>query len=113
VHGFQDEDIVIAECGGTMVRAVAPSRPRQGDKVTLTMRPERIRFADTAASPSLNCLRTTVTEAVFAGERCRYLLQAPDGTPMVLKEASGSAIRRRSPGETADVAWAAADTVIV
>src|SRR5580692_8807933 len=46
VHGFQEEDIVIAECGGTMVRAVAPCRPTQGDKVTLTMRPERMRFAD-------------------------------------------------------------------
>ena len=27
VHGFQDQDIVVAECGGTMLRAVAPSRP--------------------------------------------------------------------------------------
>jgi spermidine/putrescine ABC transporter ATP-binding subunit len=113
VHGFQDKDIVVAECGGTMVRAIAPSRPSRGDKVMLTMRPERVRFADGISTPALNRMAATVTEAVFAGERCRYLLTAPDGTPMVLKEASGSSIRRRAVGERAEIAWAAADTVVV
>jgi spermidine/putrescine ABC transporter ATP-binding subunit len=113
VHGFQDEDIVVANCGGTMVRAVAPGRPAQGEKVLLTMRPERMRFADSAPCQGLNRLNATVTEAVFAGERCRYLLAAPDGTPMVLKEPSGAAVRRRSVGEITEVAWSAADTVVV
>ena len=113
VHGFQDEDIVVAECGGTMVRAMAVCRPARGEKVVLTMRPERMRFADGPASEGLNRMRATVTEAVFAGERCRYLLAAPDGTSMVLKEPSGAAVRRRCVGETADIAWLAADTVVV
>jgi spermidine/putrescine ABC transporter ATP-binding subunit len=113
VHGFQDEDIVIAECGGTMLRAVAPSRPAHGDKVMLTMRPERMKFADGVASTDCNRMQATVTEAIFAGERCRYLLTAPDGTPMVLKEPSGAAVRRRAVGELADIAWSAADTVVV
>jgi spermidine/putrescine ABC transporter ATP-binding subunit len=113
VHGFQDEDIVIAECGGTMVRAVAPSRPARGDKVMLTMRPERMKFADGISTPAWNRMQATVTEAVFAGERCRYLLAASDGTPMVLKEPSSAAVRRRTVGEIAEIAWSAADTVIV
>jgi len=115
VHGFQGEDIVVAACGGTMVRAIAASRPQQGAEVMLTMRPERMRFTDgdKVLVPALNRLRATVTEAVFAGERCRYLLQAQDGTPMVLKEPSGSAIRRRAVGEIADITWPAADTVVV
>ncbi len=113
VHSFQGEDIIVSTCGGSMVRAAAPQRPRQGETVTLTMRPERLRFADSHPAPTLNRLNTTVTEAVFAGERCRYLLEAPDGTPMVLKEPSGSSIRRRSVGEKAEIAWAAADTVVV
>jgi hypothetical protein len=96
-----------------MVRAVAPGRPAQGEKVLLTMRPERMRFADSAPCQGLNRLNATVTEAVFAGERCRYLLAAPDGTPMVLKEPSGAAVRRRSVGEMTEVAWSAADTVVV
>ncbi len=53
VHGFQDQDIVVAECGGTMVRAIARSRPHPGDKVMLTMRPERMRFADEARHPGI------------------------------------------------------------
>src|SRR6195952_5656388 len=77
VHGFQGGDIVVAECGGTMVRAVAPSRPAAGEKVMLTMRPERLRFADGRCGGPLNRMRATITEAVFAGERCRYLLAAP------------------------------------
>jgi spermidine/putrescine ABC transporter ATP-binding subunit len=113
VHGFQDKDIIVATCGGAMVRAVASTRPQQGERVTLTMRPERMSFADGNPTPMLNRLNATVTEAVFAGERCRYLLEAPDGTPMVLKEPSGSSIRRRAVGETTEVAWAAADTVVV
>jgi ABC-type Fe3+/spermidine/putrescine transport system ATPase subunit len=113
VHGFQDDEIVVASCGGTMVRAVAAGRPATGDSVTLTMRPERLRFADDRCGPALNRMQTTVTEAIFAGERCRYLLAAPDGTAMVLKEPSGSAVRRRAVGEIAEVAWPAADTVVV
>jgi hypothetical protein len=31
----------------------------------------------------------------------------------VLKEASGSAVRRRAVGERAEIAWLAADTVVV
>jgi spermidine/putrescine ABC transporter ATP-binding subunit len=113
VLDFQDGDIVVAECGGTMLRAVAPSRPVRGDKVMLTMRPERVRFADERCTPALNRMLATVTEAVFAGERCRYLLAAPDGTAMVLKEPSGAAVRRRAVGEMAEIAWSAADTVVV
>jgi spermidine/putrescine ABC transporter ATP-binding subunit len=113
VHGFQDQDIVVAACGGTMIRAIAPSRPARGDNVMLTMRPERLRFADGLAAPASNRMQARITDAVFAGERCRYLLAAPDGTRMVLKEPSGAAIRRRSVGEMTEIAWLAADTVVV
>ena len=58
-------------------------------------------------------MAVTVTEAVFAGERCRYMLQAADGTAIVLKEPSSAAIRRRSVGERAEIAWSVADTILV
>ena len=53
-----------------------------------------------------------MTEAVFAGERCRYMLQAGDSA-MVLKEPSSAAIRRRAVGERAEIAWSVADTILV
>jgi len=115
VRGIED-DVVVAECEGVLIRAICPARPASGDKVTLTTRPERLRFTDgpsTNSATSQNRMSVTVTEAVFAGERCRYLLQAADGTPMVLKEPSSAAIRRRSVGERAEIAWSVADTILV
>ena len=114
VRGMED-DVVIAECQGATIRAICPGRPTQGEKVTLTTRPERLRFADGAWNDSTpqNRLSVTVTEAVFAGERCRYMLQAGDGTSMVLKEPSSAAIRRRAVGERTEIAWSVADTILV
>jgi spermidine/putrescine ABC transporter ATP-binding subunit len=108
-------DVVVAECEGTIVRALCPGRPATGEKVMLTTRPERIRFADGAwnSTTPQNRLNVTVTEAVFAGERCRYVLEAADGTAMVLKEPSSAAIRRRAVGERAEISWSIADTILV
>ncbi|MDP1964314.1 MAG: ABC transporter ATP-binding protein [Reyranella sp.] len=114
VRGMED-DVVITECDGALIRAMCPGRPASGDRVTLTTRPERLRFADSAwnATTPQNRLSVTVTEAVFAGERCRYMLQAGDGTSMVLKEPSSAAIRRRAIGERAEISWSVADTILV
>jgi len=114
VRGLEGNE-VIAECEGTLIRALCPGRPASGEKVTLTTRPERLRFTDSAwnAGASQNRLSVTVTEAVFAGERCRYMLQAGDGTSIVLKEPSSAAIRRRAVGERAEIAWSVADTILV
>lgn len=115
VRGLED-DVVVAECEGTLIRALCPGRPASGAKVTLTTRPERLRFADggwTGLEAPQNRLSVTVTEAVFAGERCRYMLQSGDGTSIVLKEPSSAAIRRRTVGERAEIAWSVADTILV
>src|SRR5436190_258014 len=100
VRGMED-DVVVAECQGATIRALCPGRPASGEQVMLTTRPERLRFADGGwnSDAQQNRLSVTVTEAVFAGERCRYMLQASDGTAVVLKEASSAAIRRRTVGE--------------
>jgi spermidine/putrescine ABC transporter ATP-binding subunit len=112
VRGLED-DVVIADCAGATVRAQSSLRPAAGDTVMLTTRPERLRFADGPAASGQNRIGATVTEAVFAGERCRYMLQCPDGTAMVLKEPSGAAIRRRTVGETVEIAWSVVDTIVV
>jgi len=114
VRGIED-DVVVAECEGAIMRAMSSNRPAAGEKVMLTTRPERLHFADTAWNPAIpqNRLSVTVTEAVFAGERCRYVLQAGDGTALVLKEPSSAAIRRRAVGERAEIAWSVADTILV
>jgi spermidine/putrescine ABC transporter ATP-binding subunit len=114
VHGFQGDNIV-ADCAGTLLRAVVPigQEPTVGQNVVLTMRPERMKFANGGDPPNCNRIQTRVTEAIFAGERHRYLLTAPDGTAMVLKQPSGAGVRRRAAGEMAEIIWSAADTVVV
>jgi len=115
VRGLEADDVVVAECQGSLIRAVCPTKPAAGEKVMLTTRPERLRFTDGAWSSNApqNRLSVTVTEAVFAGERCRYMLQAGDGTAVVLKEPSSAAIRRRAVGEQTEIAWSVADTILV
>jgi spermidine/putrescine ABC transporter ATP-binding subunit len=113
MQGFDGNDQIIADCCGTMIKAIAATRPVAGETITLTMRPERLRFADTLTTPSENRLTATITDTVFVGERCRYLLKGPDGTSLVLKEPSSARIRRRTVGEIAELAWASADTVLV
>jgi ABC-type Fe3+/spermidine/putrescine transport system ATPase subunit len=106
--------VVAVECGGALVCAASVGTPEVGSAVTLSTRPERMRFADTTAPGQReNRLRAVVTEVIFAGERCRYLLRSASGETIVLKEASGATNRRRAPGETAELAWSITDTVMV
>ncbi len=114
VRGFEG-DTVIADCAGAIVRGLAATRPSPGEAVMLTTRPERLRFADTEPNGASrqNRIRATVTEAVFAGERCRYMLQGQGNVALVLKEPSSAATPRRAVGETIELAWSVADTVVV
>ncbi|MDR3534856.1 MAG: ABC transporter ATP-binding protein [Acetobacteraceae bacterium] len=114
VRGME-EGLVVADCSGTTVHALAAEPLLIGTEVTLTTRPERMRFADTAfpLTGRQNRVRATVTEAMFAGERCRYLLRGEDGAAIVLKEPSGAGTRRRAVGEATEIAWSVADTVVV
>ncbi|HUB13244.1 MAG TPA: ABC transporter ATP-binding protein [Acetobacteraceae bacterium] len=113
-RGMED-GMVVADCGGTILRAIAAAPMSPGNPLTLTVRPERMHFANGVAEDAAgqNAMRATVTEAVFAGERCRYLLRCADGTALVLKEPSRAATRRRQVGEELRIAWSVADTVVV
>ena len=114
VRGLED-GLVVVECAGAIVRAYAAFPPSTGAEVTLSTRPERMRFADGLAPDAAhrNRLRATVIEAVFAGERCRYQCQIEGGLPIVLKEPSGAGMRRHAVGETIEIAWPVADTIVV
>ncbi|WP_342734221.1 ABC transporter ATP-binding protein [Bradyrhizobium sp. B117] len=110
-----EKGVVLAEWNGVLLRAVSSVQPASGSKLTFTTRPERLRFVDTPgeSGPTVNRMSVTVAEAVFSGERCRFVLKANDGTTMVLKEPSSATLRRRAVGERTDIAWSVADTVLV
>jgi spermidine/putrescine ABC transporter ATP-binding subunit len=113
VRGAED-GVVVGDFGGTILRALAGPHPSDGDETTFTMRPERVRFADTAANMTrMNRVRATVMETVFAGERRRYLCRCDNGASIVVKEASSATTRGRTEGERVELAWSVADTVVV
>jgi spermidine/putrescine ABC transporter ATP-binding subunit len=113
VRGAQD-GVVAADCGAAMLRSTAAMRVTAGDAITMSIRPERIRFADTpSAADRENRVPATVTEAVFTGERRRYVCQTDSDVVIVLKEPSGATIRPRVVGERVELTWPIADTVIV
>ena len=112
-RGMED-GVVVADCGGTTVRAQAAVSPAPGDSVTLATRPERILFADRETDMArANRVWATVTETVFAGERRRYLCRCDGGISIVVKEPSSAMTRRRMEGERVELAWSIADTVVV
>lgn len=114
VRGVEN-DVVVAECSGVLLRAASTLRPAIGEEVIIATRPERLRFGERLAEsgPALNRMTVTLTEAVFAGELCRYLLKADNGISIVLKEASSAAIRLRDVGDRAEIVWSVADTILV
>jgi ABC-type Fe3+/spermidine/putrescine transport system ATPase subunit len=96
------------------MRGLANGSPAPGDRLTLTIRPERVRFAGTEAGMAPgNRIRATVTEIVFAGERRRYLCRCDNGSSIVVKEPAGAMTIRRAEGERVELVWPSVDTVVV
>ena len=108
----QEGGLAVIDVAG--VRLQATGRPPAGP-AALAVRPERLRFADAPRSQAVpeNRLAVTISEVLFLGEACRYVLAAPDGSALVLKEPAGATTRRRAPGEQAEIAWAIADGRLV
>jgi spermidine/putrescine ABC transporter ATP-binding subunit len=109
-----EHGMAIVSHGNAVLRAVTGTTRTNGDAVTLVTRPERLRFVDDGPVPfGWNSLPVKVTETVFTGERCRTVCQGVGGVPIVVKSPSGAMTRRRVAGETAEIAWPCADTVLV
>src|SRR5258707_12053139 len=66
VRGMED-DVVVAEYEGAIVRALCPGRPAAGEKVMLTTRPESLRFTEGSWSSQAPPKRLNVhdTEDIF------------------------------------------------
>ena len=110
VQGFDGGQALLA-VAGNVLRANPPATLPAGAAVTLTVRPERIRFASDGALE--NHLTATVTSAVFAGDCCRYQCRIPGGDSVTVKQPCGATVHRHRPGDAVQLAWAAADTSLV
>jgi spermidine/putrescine ABC transporter ATP-binding subunit len=109
-----DNGVVITNCAGATLCALAQECPGPGESVILTTRPERMRFADSLGEDRhSNRMTATIVETVFAGERRRYLCRCEGGMSILIKEPSGATTRRRGVGERVAISWSIADTVVI
>ena len=83
--------------------------------VTLAVRPERLTFANAPqdAAARINMLRAVVRDIVFVGETTRTVVEAEDGTMLVVKQLSRAGPRRHAPGDPVLLRWAVEDTLVV
>ena len=103
----EDHGMAVIDHNNVMLRAPSSHPPRTGQKITVTIRPERMYFK--APLPDSNTLRVRIIESSFTGECRRYVCDA-DGSQIVVKE---QASLKRNPGDIVDLTWSPADTIVI
>ena len=114
VRGIGPEGVSVDTAAGALVSAHVPEGVKVGDRVTLCLRPEAVRFEPPAAGAP-NILRGLYRESVYLGEVAQHMIELgqPEDGAMVFKafELNPLAGRDRA-GEQAKV-WIAPEQVIV
>jgi spermidine/putrescine ABC transporter ATP-binding subunit len=106
---------VVTVDGAGDVRALGDKAHNPGEAVTVTVRPEKIVFAedDRSPDPGMNHLDATVDDVIFVGEMRRYQVQLGNGARLVLKRQNRSGVRQYERGDAVRIAWHVADTRLV
>jgi spermidine/putrescine ABC transporter ATP-binding subunit len=95
----------------------APSRPDlvAGTAVTVTVRPEKVVFADDGdtLTNEMNCLDGAVENVIFVGETRRYEVRLGNGERVILKRQNRAGVRQYSREELVRIAWHVEDTRLV
>ncbi len=120
---FLDGTVASSESGvaevqvnGQSIKAVAVDELGLGTKVTLAVRPEKVRFQDGNADlldSRLNRLSAQVSEATFIGEMRRYVVRIDDALTMTLKQPLRYGISHYEPNDRVELIWHVEDTRIV
>ncbi|MDP9365131.1 MAG: ABC transporter ATP-binding protein [Chloroflexota bacterium] len=95
--------------GVGVVRAPARDGIAPHEDVAVTVRPEKIVFAEEAAADPaagpLNVLDARVDEVIFVGEMRRYEVCLPGDLRLVLKRQNRAGVRQYGRGDAVRVAW--------
>jgi ABC-type Fe3+/spermidine/putrescine transport system ATPase subunit len=103
---------VVVRLGGGDVRLTASGAPARGDRVTVVLRPEKLRLVDGGAVMP-NAFLAVVTDAVYLGETTKYWLRMAGETTVLVKSQSRSDTLRSSKGQTVRVAIDPQDVIVV
>ncbi len=81
---------------------------------SLMVRPEKISLGPRGeCGGSFNTLTAVIQQVAFAGDTLRYVLRAADGTTITAKEQHRSGSQIYAAGDTIQVSWAVADTLVM
>ncbi len=105
------ERIIDGECrvalgGGLSMVARAVGIDREGQRASVTVRPERIKLAAGAARPDDNSVEVTVEDRIYLGDHQRLFANLANGQALAVKLGPEMSV---SPGESIRLTWSLAD----
>jgi spermidine/putrescine transport system ATP-binding protein len=103
------DDTVIELNGGRRVRAAGAAPFERGARVSLMVRPERLRLGgadDGDGADDGRSLAGTVTQMIFQGPTARLHADLPDGTELVASLDPDDDLRAVRPGAPVRLGWA-------
>jgi spermidine/putrescine transport system ATP-binding protein len=80
---------------------VAGGLPAEGTRVSIGVRPEKLRIAD----DGVNTLRGTVTERAYIGVSTQYLIDTAAGTITIYVQNAQAQAADAEPGQSLTVSW--------
>jgi spermidine/putrescine ABC transporter ATP-binding subunit len=113
VTGFDGGLGVIEAPGVGALRAPAPGGCAIDHQVALTVRPEKIVFADELNGAPANTVDAEIVTVIFVGEMYRYEARLGGGQTIVLKRQHRSGVGRCGRGDRVRLAWHVADGRLV
>jgi len=90
--------------GGLGIRAVPKSETREGEKVNVTIRPERIRINLTRQEGE-DCHRGTIENLVYLGEMTKYSVLLEGGDKVIVKSQNSEGLIPWEKGSKVSVTW--------
>ena len=105
VESHDGEDVVVKLRVGATVRASAKGAPFSvGDKVSVMLRPERIKPAATVEVHGRG-IEGLLTDLVFQGATARLIVRLDDGTEMTCLADSSASMPQIAPGKRIAMTW--------
>jgi spermidine/putrescine transport system ATP-binding protein len=104
VAGQEGDDVVVELESGPTVRATPGRRPRNGDPVSVMLRPERLQVA-VDAGPDGRSIEGVIRQLIFQGASARLQLELRDGTEIVTYVDPDDNLPFLRPGSAVHATW--------
>jgi putative spermidine/putrescine transport system ATP-binding protein len=111
-----EENKLLVGLGAAKVRAIGHAGCHAGTPVVLTVRPEKVLFAESggaSGTTAVNMLRAIVREVTFVGEMHRYVVETEFGAAITLKQQHRFGVKTPALSEAVTIEWSVEDTFVV